>query len=208
MMGFRIPNFRGYHAVVTHREDNNLILLVQRLRQLGLQVVSVWPPSQDLPLHTDVVFFDADEGWDDRFSWLIARAPIPLIAVIGSEAPGRLEWTIAQGPSAYLVKPIQSTGVFTALVMGFSNLHRFSELKAEKEKANSRLKSRPTVFRALLTLMDHFGLEEEEAFSLLRSGSMVRRQSIETMSTSIASGDKRLLAEFGAMMVPGHKKML
>jgi AmiR/NasT family two-component response regulator len=208
MMAFRIPNFRGYHAVVIHREDNNRNLLVQRLRQLSLHVVSLWPLSEEPPLQTDVVFFDADEGWDEQFSWLTRRAPIPLIAIIGSEAPGRLEWTIAQGPSAYLVKPIQTTGVFTSLVMGFNNFHRLSELEAAKEKANSRLKSRPSVFKALLTLMDHFGLEEAEAFSLLRSASMVRRKSIETMSASINSGDGRLLAELGAMLVLGHKKML
>jgi len=208
MMVFRIPNFRGKNAVVIHREDSNQTLLVSRLKQLGLQVVSLWPIGNEMPLDTGVVFFDADENWDEQIWRVTQKCPIPIIAIIGSESPGRLEWTIKQKPSAYLVKPIQTTGVFTALVMGFHNFQLFNELESAKEKANIRLKSRHTVFKALLTLMDHFGLDEAGAFSLLRSASMVNRQTVETMSHSILSGNETLLAELGAMMARSQKKML
>lgn len=207
MKTFRIPNFRGCRAVVIHREDSNQAILVQRLKQLGLVVECVWPDAKDSNGTVDVCFFDTDLGYDDQFLWPAPKMPMPLIAVIGSEAPGRLEWTIKRGPSAYLVKPIQPTGIFNALVMGFHNFKTIQELEAQKEKLRSRLKSRHAVVKAVLTLMHHFDLGEEEAFSLLRSASMVRRVTVEMMSDFIASGGESVLHELNAMRLDSNKKV-
>ena len=37
---------------------------------------------------------------DDLFGWEPGRAQVPLIALLGSEAPGRIEWALSQAPSA------------------------------------------------------------------------------------------------------------
>lgn len=207
MKTFRIPNFRGCRAVAIHREDSNQAILVQRLKQLGLVVECVWPNAKESNIRVDVCFFDTDLGHDDQFLWPALQAPMPLIAVIGSEAPGRLEWAIKRGPSAYLVKPIQPTGVFTALVMGFHNFQTIRELEAQNEKLRTRLKSRHAVVKAVLTLMHHFDLGEEDAFSFLRSASMAHRITVEMMSDFIASRGESALHELNTMRLDSNKKV-
>lgn len=206
MKTFRIPNFRGCRAAVIHREDSSRNVLVQRLNQLGLVVEPVLPGSTETRHAADVCFFDTDLGYDDRLRLPASRPPLPLIAVIGSEAPGRLEWAIRQGPSAYLVKPIQPTGVFNALVMGFHNFQTIRELEAQNEKLRARLKSRHQVAKAVLTVMRHFNLEEAEAYSLLRSASMARRVPIELMSDLIGSGDESVLRELQLVRLISSKR--
>jgi AmiR/NasT family two-component response regulator len=206
MKPYRIPNFRGYHAVVILRADSNQAVLVQRLKQLGLLVEAIGPSSKEMNGPIDVCFFDTDLGYGDQFLWSAFKTPVPLIAVIGSEAPGRLEWAIKQGPSAYLVKPIQPSGVFNALVIGFHSFQTIRELEAQNEKLRNRVKSRHLVAKAVLSLMHHFDLEEAEAFSLLRSASMVRRLPVETMSNFIASGDEDVLRELQALNLNSGKK--
>ena len=175
MKPYRIPNFRGYHAVVIHRADSNQAVLVQRLKQLGLLVDAIGPNSKEINGPIDVCFFDTDLGYGDQFLWSAFKPPVPLIAVIGSEAPGRLEWAIKQGPSAYLVKPIQPTGVFNALVFGFHNFQTIKELEAQNEKLRNRVKSRHLIAKAVLSLMHHFDLEEAAAFSQIGRASCRER---------------------------------
>lgn len=197
MKKFRIPNFRGNHAYLILREDHNHAVLAQRLKQLGMVVESSWPGIGDEVVEANFVFFDADIGFDGQFPWLAKQVPMPLIAVIGSEAPGRLEWAIENSPSAYLLKPIQPAGIFNALVMGFQNFKKLHDLEADNQKLRIRLKARESVVKALLTLMHYFEIEENEAFELLRSVSMVRRLTIENMSDRILTGNEKFMNELG-----------
>ena len=116
-----LPNFRGQRALLLHRSDANRRTLMQQLENLGLIVETLWPADGVSARGFDVLFFDADLGYDGLFAWPPNYPPIPLVALMGSEAPGRIEWTLAQNPSAYLIKPLGSTGVFSALAKQNAN---------------------------------------------------------------------------------------
>jgi AmiR/NasT family two-component response regulator len=136
----------------------------------------------------DVVFFDSDLGFNELFSWAPGRARIPLIAVFGSEAPGRIEWTLAQEPTAYLFKPVGSTGVFTALSIAY---HTFS-LRHTREQAleqlEERLLMRGMVLRAALRLMQCHDIDDAQALHVLRTESMRRRLTLEAVSALVLDG--------------------
>jgi len=187
-MNARIPNFRGQRALVLHRPDRNRDAIVEQLERLGALPGVLWPAERVSADGLDVLFFDSDLGFDEQFSWKPGAAPAPMIAVLGSEAPGRLEWTLAQEPSAYLIKPVGSTGVFTALSIAY---HNFS-LKRSREDAlrriEERLNLRGIVLRAALTLMKRHGIDDPEAMALLRAESMRRRMSLETFSALVLEG--------------------
>lgn len=181
-----LPNFRGQRALVLHWKDNNRVTLVRQLKTLGLKVDVLWPADTVSADGYDVIFFDADQGYDGLFDWPPGQPPIPLIAMMGSEAPGRIEWTLSRAPSAYLVKPIGSTGVFSALAIAFHTSEARDELKDTIADLTHRAKGRSIVFKAILGVMEHFGLGDDEAYRLLRAESMSQRISIEGLSELIA----------------------
>lgn len=180
-----LPNFRGRQALVLHRADSNSEILVRQLKSLGLTVRRKWPADDVTAAGIDVIFFDADLGYDGLFAWPANQAPIPLIAVMGSEAPGRIEWTLSQGPSAYLIKPIGSTGVFSALAIAFRTFETQQQLQGSLADLTRRVEARPVLFKAILIVMEGFGLDESEAYQLLRTQSMKHRVSIEELSNLI-----------------------
>ncbi len=185
-----LPNFRGQRALVLHWKDNNRVTLVRQLETLGLKVDVLWPADDVSANGYDVIFFDADQGYDGLFDWPPGQPPIPLIAIMGSEAPGRIEWTLSRAPSAYLVKPIGSTGVFSTLAIAFHTFGTTKELKDAIAELTRRAKARSIVFKAILSVMAHFGIGDDEAYRLLRAESMNQRISIEKLSELIASNSE------------------
>ena len=88
-----IPSLGGARALVMHRPHATVQALHRQLSAIGLHVAEAWPdPSPDM-LIADFVFFDADLCHDGQFPWKAGAAPMPLIALIGSEAPGRIDST-------------------------------------------------------------------------------------------------------------------
>ena len=181
MTAFRLPNFDGDVALIVHVGDRNRALLAEHLEKLGLRVRTCWPAERLAPDAADLILFDADMGFDDLFSWEPGQSPVPLIALLGSEAPGRIEWALSHAPSAFLTKPIRSNGVFSALAIAF---HTFAEQCQQRrliETLEQRIKARPLVLRVILTLMQERKVNDTEAFHLLRTESMKRRMSVEEL---------------------------
>jgi AmiR/NasT family two-component response regulator len=187
-MSTRIPNFRGRHALILHRLDSNAEAILDQLDRLGAHGVAQWPVERAGLDGADVVFFDSDMGFDELFAWKPGAATVPLIAVLGSEAPGRIEWTLAQEPSAYLMKPVGSTGVFSALSIAFHNFSLKRSRQEALQRIEERLHMRGTVLRATLALMKRHDIGEEEALGLLRAESMRRRMTLEAFSSLVTEG--------------------
>ena len=72
-----LPNFRGQRALVLHWKDNNRVTLVRQLEALGLEVDVQWPADTASADGYDVIFFDADQGYDGLFDWPPGQPPIP-----------------------------------------------------------------------------------------------------------------------------------
>jgi AmiR/NasT family two-component response regulator len=188
MTGMLIPNFRGRRALVLHPRDRNRAAIVEQLERLGLFVSIRWPAEAVRAEAVDVVFFDSDTGFDGLFAWKSGDAAMPLVAALGSEAPGRIEWTINQRPSAYLAKPVGSTGVFSALSIAY---HDFALRRAEAEERAAlvrRLEIRDVVVAAAAALVQRCGADPAVAVRLLRRESMRRRCPIEVVSALVLAG--------------------
>lgn len=170
---------RGRHALILHPEGQSRRNLVTALQALDINVVTAWPEIEDYQRPLDVLFFDVDRGHDAQFPWKNGDCPIPMIALIGSEAPGRIEWAISHKTAAYLLKPIRSSGVFSALTIAF---HQFDMQKADASRIDhlsDRLKARPMVLKAVLEEMHNNGVDDDEAFRRIRSMSMDLQLSVE-----------------------------
>jgi len=187
-MTARIPNFRGQRVLVLHRMDRNCEAIVEQLERLGAIVSVQWPAEAVSAEGADVLFFDSDLGFDGLFAWEPGGAALPMVAILGSEAPGRIEWTLAQEPSAYLMKPIGSTGVFSALSIAFHNFALRRSREQALRRTEEQLQLRGTVLRAAILLMKRHGIDDAESLHLMRAEAMRRRTTLEAVSALILDG--------------------
>lgn len=187
-MTMRMPNFRGQRVCVLHPRDRNGAVIAEQLERLGTVASVIWPANGITAEEADVVFFDSDLGFDGMFHWAPGKAEVPLIAILGSEAPGRIEWTLSQEPSAYLMKPVGSTGVFSALCIACHNFALRQRRKAAVRQLEERLQMRETLLRAVVTLMHRYDVDTEQALRMLRRESMRRRTTLEAISALVLNG--------------------
>jgi AmiR/NasT family two-component response regulator len=109
----------------------------------------------------------------------------PVIALIGTETPSRLKWLLDLQPASFLIKPLRSAGLYTALVVAFDAAQRRGEEAALIERLEDRIRSRRIVFAAVLQLMRSHALSEDDAFTLIRQTAMRHRTTIEQLSADI-----------------------
>ncbi|WP_237152265.1 ANTAR domain-containing response regulator [Oryzibacter oryziterrae] len=175
----------SWRAVVLHPPHAVADAVVAQLERLGLTVTCRWPDLQADDAGADVVIYDADMGHDGQFPWGPGEAPMPLIALIGSEAPGRIGWALAQGADAHLLKPIHSSGVYSALLIASHAFEAKRRAAIEILTLKDRLTKRSVVVRATLILMQAEGLDETLATKRLRTLAMESRRTIEDMAEEI-----------------------
>jgi AmiR/NasT family two-component response regulator len=157
---------------------------------LGLRAEARWRP-----LHSgeevDIILVDADEGWDGLLPWTPAERPAPLVALLASEAPGRIAWALDQGSDALIAKPVMASAVYPALVMA-TRRHAEARLLSERiAKLEERVRLRPLVHAAVRALMVAEGCDENEAFGRLRREAMRTRLSLEQAAGSLLASPRR-----------------
>lgn len=171
MKGRRIPNLGGARAVVLHRPHDVVDALLRQLLAIGLRGEQCWPVLPADIFAADFLFFDADMGFDEQFPWEAGGAPLPTIALIGSEAPGRIEWTLTREAHAQLLKPIGSAGAYSSLLIARQAFERKRGLETEVTTLRERIAERLTIVRAVAALGGTDG-DQESAFRELRSLAM------------------------------------
>ena len=181
---------RGRHAVMIGRDERDISIVRRQLNRLGMTVAEADPDRLlDQEVAVDVIVLDADSVPIKSDATPALRTNVPVIALIGTETPSRLKWLLEQRPASFLVKPLRSAGLYTALVVAFDHAQRRTEEAAYVEKLEDRIRLRRVVFAAVLQLMRAHGLSEEDAFALIRQTAMRHRTTIEHLSAQIvASG--------------------
>ena len=181
------PTFHGWRAMILHRPHATVEAITLQLRQLGMSAQAAWP---DLPAawHPDaqtVLFYDADMGHEGQFPWAQGAMPLPAVALIGSEAPGRLAWAIAQGTDAHLFKPVGSGGVYSALVFACEAFARRAAHREEAEALRERLAGRQVLAEATALIMVAEHLDAGAASDRLRRLAMAERKTLEAMAEAL-----------------------
>ena len=192
-----IPHLGGARALVLHRLHADSSVVLRQLAAIGLSAEIAWP---DLPADAglaDFVFFDADMACDEQMPWTPGEAPMPLIALIGTEAPGRVEWALKQRADAHLVKPVGNAGIYSALLIARQKFDERQALYHEIAGLRVQVSERRTVVQAVLRLTEK-GQTEAEAFALLRRLAMDGQTTMEAaaahlLSDSSGGADERSL---------------
>ncbi len=185
----RIHNLGGAKAFILHRPHPTVQALTRQLTAIGLTVEQVWPSLDAAALGADFVFFDADMGHDEQFPWSPGASPMPMIALIGSEAPGRIEWSLEAGAHAQMLKPVGDNGAYATLLVARAAFDAQAALSDEIAGLRRRLGERQTVIRAV-TLLAARGETEAEAYDRLRQMAMAWRITLEDAAARVVAAGK------------------
>lgn len=180
-----IPNFVGQHALVLHRPHPVVDAIARQLGQLGMECSQAWPDIAPGHLGFDHLFFDADMGHDGQFPWTPGAAPVPTIALIGSEAPGRIAWAIQNGADAHLLKPVGSAGIYSALVIATTAFRQRAVLEGELVSLRRQLDRRQALAEATALVMQCECCDADSAYALLRQRAMEQRLTIEDLAVRL-----------------------
>jgi len=176
---------RGRRALMVMRDEREISIVRRQLSRLGM-TISEHDPAEPPPNQAvDVILMDADAipiRSDQATLW---KGNVPIIALIGTETPSRLKWLLDLRPASFLIKPLRSAGLYTALVVAFDSAQRRVDDAAHIEKLEDRIRSRRFVFTAVLQIMRSHDMSETDAFSLIRQTAMRHRTTIEVLSAEI-----------------------
>lgn len=191
-----VQNFSGNRAFLVGISGAALATLSTVLGKLGLTTEALEPSAETLSrlrlalvADRDVLFVDGDlelpqVGPFDRSTGL---PPVPVIALVGLETPGRLKSLVAVGATAFIKKPVQQGGVYSALFLG-SNEHRMRRHQAEVIAAHEQRRlGRRDVVKAILHLV-RLGHDDDAAYELLRRDAMRARLSVEAYCSAFLQG--------------------
>lgn len=187
----RTPNFTGWQAVILHREDSNTERLERQLGLLGIRATRRWQPLSTWA-DADLVLVDADQGWDDLLPQADGTSQKPLVALLGSEAPGRIAWAMDKGASAIIPKPVAASAIFPALVMAVSIHEERLAVAGKLRHLEERIRMRPLVYAAVEKLRAARGLTEDDAYATLRGYAMQSRLTMEQVAAIVLGGAEAL----------------
>ena len=177
---------RGRRALMVMRDEREISIVRRQFGRLGMTISEHDPAAPPPPNQAvDVILMDADAipiKSDQATLW---KGNVPIIALIGTETPSRLKWLLDLQPASFLVKPLRSAGLYTALVVAFDSAQRRVDDAAHLEKLEDRIRSRRFVFAAVLQIMRSHDMSETDAFALIRQTAMRHRTTIEVLSAEI-----------------------
>ncbi|MBO0662478.1 ANTAR domain-containing protein [Jiella sp. MQZ9-1] len=185
-----IQNFSHRNAILISDDTRLGATLSPVLGRLGLIVNEnsmaeaplEWS-AEDLDASRDVVLIDGDllrMPFIPRLKSDGLTPLVPVIGLVGMQAPSRLKTLMQLGATAFIPKPIHSGAVYSALYLAI-NEHARKAAQAEVIKAQEqRRHQRRFVIKAVLEVMRERGCDDEAAFAHLRNQSMHARVSIET----------------------------
>ena len=176
---------RGRRALMVMRDEREISIVRRQLNRLGMTISEHDPAEAPPDEPVDVIVMDADTIPIKSDLATLWKVGAPIIALIGTETPSRLKWLLDLQPASFLIKPLRSAGLYTALVVAFDSAQRKIDKAAYIERLEDRIRSRRVVFAAVLQVMRGHDLSEAAAFTLIRQTAMRHRTTIEQLSAEI-----------------------
>lgn len=136
----------------------------------------------------DVIFIDLENPNRDLLEHMfeVSRAvKRPIAMFVDRSDQASIEAAIEAGVSTYVVDGLKKERVRSILETTVLRFNAFERLKRELEDAKSELKDRKVVERAKSILMKTRGLDEPEAYALLRKTAMNQNRRIAEIAESL-----------------------
>lgn len=203
-----IQNFSGNRALVVTASRTMVENLEPSLHKLGLLVefLALVGGKADLSAFDiqpdrEILFVDGDLAapLDIAPSPWAKLPPAPIIGLVGMETPGRLKALMTLGATAFLRKPVHGGVVYSALFLGINEFLRLRHLEAQLEEHEKRRRGRRFLVKAMMRLMAETGVNDDQAYEILRLESMGSRQTVEDYCEAFLARPQRRAHELPAI---------
>lgn len=185
-----IQNFRNSRGLLWAGADFNAETLERTLSKLGVSLARLEDVDQTaLDYNRDIVFIDGDHAFDPTLLMPAGALlpPAPTIGMVGVEAPSRLKLLAEVGVTAFLRKPIPAAAIYAALFLGVNNHARMRAMDERLVDYERRHHGRRFVIKAVVALVQHHGLSDDEAYARLRRESMRQRIGLEEFCAALVA---------------------
>ena len=187
-----IQNFVGYRAHLATESRAAVVQLEATLSKLGLSVAFADIENGTVQLKEDslagehtILFIDSDINAVIETPYQDKLPLVPVIGIIGVEAPSRLKSLMRLGVTATLRKPLHGGSVYAALFGGVNEFRRRRALSLQIEEHEHRRRGRRYLVKAIVAIMTSTGCDEDQAYHRLRRASMRQRFSLEDYCESL-----------------------
>ncbi len=169
-------------------EDEALILmdLVEMLQELGYAVIGQAMNGEvavemAVALNPDVVLMDVAMPMRDGLSAateIIEARVAPVVMVTAFSERDTVANAAQAGALGFIVKPFNRADLAPAIEVAVARWHQLLELEQHIDGLEARVRARDVVEQAKRWLQSEFGLDEPQAFALLRKKAMDGRMTL------------------------------
>jgi len=170
-------------------------ILEEGLKEAGFSNVTLLESAAGLVeqiyrVDPDVILIDLQSPSRDVLEQMfqvsrVVRRPIAMFVEKSDKAT--TEAAIDAGVSAYIVDGLKKERIRSILEMTISRFRAFDRLRSELEETKTALKERKLIEKAKGILMKSRGLDEEQAYALLRQTAMGQGKRIADVAEGLIS---------------------
>ena len=121
------------------------------------------------------------------------HAPSPIVMFTHDDDKEKIKAATKAGVSAYVVGTIPNERLAPVIDAAIARFEEFNSLRAELAEANTKLDERKVIERAKGLLMKQRYLDEDEAYSMLRSMAMQRKVKLADLADQLVEAAKMLI---------------
>lgn len=175
--------------------------LKQSLLDSGYEVIAHIKDTANLDsacreLQPDIVIIDTESPSRDTLENICVMTmhePRPIVMFTHDGDKEQIRQATRAGVSAYVVGSIPSERLQPVIDAAVARFDEFRLLRSELNEANEKLNERKVVERAKGLLMKQRGLDEEQAYNMLRSMAMQRNMKIADLANQLMNAAKLLI---------------
>jgi AmiR/NasT family two-component response regulator len=188
-----LRDLRSLKVVVIHPQDQDGEELLAQLQRIGCDVHICWPRLDSLPSNTGlVVMAMRPEALSVDYPWLGSSTSPPVIPVVTYENPITIEAVLRLNAFATIPSPVRSFGLLTAIAVALTQFKASRARERYIERLEQKQAKGRVIQQATRIVMDSRGMSEEDAYQLLRSKAMLKREQIETVAGDIVKAHETL----------------
>jgi AmiR/NasT family two-component response regulator len=188
-----LRDLRSLKVVVIHPHDQDGEELLAQLQRIGCDVQVFWPRLDSLPSDTGlVVMAIRPEALSIDYPWLGTSTSPPVIPVVTYENPITIEAVLRLNAFATIPSPVRSFGLLTAVAVALTQFKASRARERYIERLEQKQAKVRVIQQATRIVMDSRGMSEEDAYQLLRSKAMLKREQIETVAGDIVKAHETL----------------
>ena len=153
--------------------------------------------SKCFDLKPDIVIIDTDSPNRDTLENICVMSmhdPRPVVMFTHDGDKEKIKAATRAGVSAYVVGTIPNERLTPVIDAAIARFEEFKSLRLELTLAKSKLDERKIVERAKGLLMKQRGLDEEDAYEMLRSMAMKKNMKLADLSHQLMEAASMLIA--------------